>query len=305
MYMQLLKKIPFSFIILLAVLLRCAYGGDYQVFRTKDVTVLFEQPLKLAAKEVASLYPEIKKNLETILGWKLNLIPSVLLIKNRERFLKMADNPITVAFAVPERNLIVIDYSMMITRPFRLETTLKHELCHLLLHHHIKENILPRWFDEGVCQWISGGIDEIIMDQKRSLLIKTALRRKFISFRDLQFRFPHEKEPRLLAYEESKSFVTYIVNQFGKAGIITILKHMKEGDETQAAILKALSIPLENLEQEWHHFLRQKTTLFTYLSYNLYEILFTFMAFIAIYAFIRLKIKKRDYIDDDDLIVKG
>ena len=61
-----------------------------------------------------------------------------------------------------------------------------------------------------------------------------------------------------MAYEESKSFVTYIVNQLGKAGLIHILQYMKEGDETPAAILKALSMPLEELEKEWHHFLRQK-----------------------------------------------
>lgn len=304
MYIQPLKKHIFCSIFLFAVLLKCAYAEDYHVFRTKDVNVLFEQPLKSAAKEVASLYPEIKKNLEAVLGWKLNLTPSILLIKKRERFLKMADNPVTVAFAVPERNLIVIDYSMMITRPFKLETTLKHELCHLLLHRHIKQDILPRWFDEGICQWISGGIDEIIMDQKRSLLIKTAWIKKFAGFRDLQFRFPYEKEPRLLAYEASKSFVTYIANQFGKDGLITMLKHLQAGDKIQAAVLKTLDMPLEKLEKEWRLFLRQKTTLFTYLSYNLYEILFTFMALISIYAFIKLKIKQRDYIDDDDLIVK-
>ena len=92
----------------------------------------------------------------------------------------MAGDPLVVAFAVPQRNLIVIDYSKMITHPLSLETTLKHELCHILLHEHIKTEILPRWLDEGLCQWASGGIGEIIMDQKRSRLNRAAFSREFI-----------------------------------------------------------------------------------------------------------------------------
>jgi hypothetical protein len=96
------------------------------------------------------MFPHLKANLEREIGWDLNLIPSVLLMKNRKLFQRMAESPLTVAFAVPARNLIVIDYTRMLVRPFSLEITLKHELCHLLLHHHIRGHDFPRWLDEGV-----------------------------------------------------------------------------------------------------------------------------------------------------------
>ena len=75
---------------------------------------------------------------------------------------------------------------------------------------------------------------------------------------------------------------------------------MKQGEDVDSAVLKALSIPLGELEQRWHHSLRQKITWFAYLSYHIYEILFALGALITIYAFIRLIIRKRAYMKEEE-----
>jgi hypothetical protein len=128
----------------------CLYAGDFHIIEEKHVKVFFDPSLGSAAQDVADMFPHLKANLEREFGWDLNLIPSVLLMKDRKLFQRMAESPLTVAFAVPARNLIVIDYTRMLVRPFSLEITLKHELCHLLLHHHIRGHDFPRWLDEGV-----------------------------------------------------------------------------------------------------------------------------------------------------------
>ncbi len=293
------QKQLFFFIIFLFAFSKCAYAEDFQILQRGSISVFFEAPLESAAKQVSDLYPGVKENLGSIFGWKLYLSPSIILIKDRNNFLRMAGDPLVVAFAVPQRNLIVIDYSKMITHPFSLETTLKHELCHILLHEHIKTEILPRWLDEGLCQWASGGIGEIIMDQKRSRLNRAAFSREFIRLQDLQQIFPPDENSRLLAYEQSKSFVSYLVRQFGKGEILNVLKKMKQGETTEVAFSKVLSIPLEKLESEWQDSLGNKMTWFTYLSYYLYEILFALMALITVCAFVRLSIKKKGYVDDE------
>ena len=128
----------------------CLYAGNFHIIEEKHVTVVFDPSLRSAAQDVADMFPHLKANLEREIGWGLDLIPSVLLIRDRKMFQSMAESPLTVAFAVPARNLIVIDHSRMLVRPFSLEITLKHELCHLLLHHHIRGHDFPRWLDEGV-----------------------------------------------------------------------------------------------------------------------------------------------------------
>jgi hypothetical protein len=74
---------------------------------------------------------------------------------------------------------------------------------------------------------------------------------------------------------------------------------MESGLTAEAAIQTASFIPFEVLEKEWRYSLRKKMTWFALLSYYLYEILFALMALITIYAFIRRRIKKKLYWDDE------
>ncbi len=275
------------------------YAGDVRVLQENNVTVYFEHSLERPAKEIAAMYPAVKSQLESNIGWDLTVAPTVLLLENRKLFQGMAESPLIVAFAVPAKNLIVIDYSRMNMQPFTLDITLKHELCHLLLHHHIREPVLPRWLDEGVCQWVSDGMVDIIMDQKRSFLNRASMRGKYIRLDSLKNTFPYKAESLLLAYEESKSFVTYIIAEFGKEAILSILSHMKKGMDAESAILKALSIPLNELEKQWHDSLKSNITWLAHLSYHLYDILFAFMALLSICAFIRVILKKRAYSDEE------
>lgn len=277
----------------------CVFAEPFQVLENRDVKIFFEAQLAAVANQIADIYPPIKAALEATFGWDLNLRPSVLIIRDRERFQYMANTPLIVAFAVPDRNLIVIDYTKMTRHPYSIENTLKHELCHLLLHDHIPGGNLPRWLDEGVCQWVSDWVGDIIMDQKHSYLNRAALRGTFISLRSIQNGFPSGKEHMILAYEVSKSFVSHILGRFGKQGILSVLEHMKMGENVEEAFFNALATSLDDLELQWRDAVRKKITWFTHLSYYLYEILFGLMALISIYAFIRIILKKRAYMAED------
>ena len=280
--------------VLLIIALPYSYAHQVNVLRDRDLTAYFDGPIRHAAKETVTIYPSVKRDIEDVFGWKIDFRASVVLVSERKQFQRMARSTITAAFALPEKRLIVIDYSRMSTDPFNLEITLKHELCHLLLYSRIG-HAMPRWFEEGVCQWASDGIGEIIMDQKRSLLNRAAFKRRFIPLDSLEKTFPSDREGLLLAYEESKSFVTYIISRFGKQGVLDVLFNMREGEKTNEAFLKALSVPLADLEIQWQNSLKKRATWFTFLSYHLYEILFALTALIAIYAFIKAMKKKREY----------
>jgi len=295
------KKIfLFSLFALLIVSSQPLYGEQLDVVKGNGVSVLFPEPLKNAAEEVADIYPGLITELEKTLKWKLGYEPKVLLVKDRTIFRKMAGSALVVAYAVPQRKIIAIDYSRMNTSPFNLETTLKHELCHLLLHRHIPEGKLPKWLDEGVAQWISNGIAEIIMDRSRHILIRAALTGSYIPIDDLAKSFPQDRQALLLAYEESKSFVEYIVGRFGSDGLRKILENLKNGDGIGAAIEDGASISLYELEKRWHTHLSKRITWFTYLSNNLCRLLFFLAAMLTIVGFIRVLKRKKDYKEEDD-----
>ena len=268
--------------------------------RREAIIVKFDTPLQGAAEEVAEIYPTIKSEIENTFGWKLDFRPTVIITKNKGAFQKAGSSPLIVAYAVPRKNLIVIDYSKMHTHPFTVEITLKHELSHLLLHHHIRGNHLPKWLDEGLAQWASGGIAEIMTGEKHAALHQAALSNRLIPLSDLSRTFPEDEKGLLLAYEESKAMVEYIDGEFGSQGLLTVLRYLKEGEEIGLAVRKGLSISLDELELKWHRKIKKRMTWLTYISNNLYTFLFFTTGLVTIYGFIRLMQRKRAYKDEDD-----
>ena len=295
------RRIFFSSVIffLLALLIGSSYGERHTLV-DRTVTVSFDDPLQNAAMEVLRMYPVIRAELLKDLEWSTDFHPEIVLIKDSAIFRRAVGSDLVNAVAIPQKDLIVIDYSKMNVHPFTLATTLKHELCHLELHHHIARRTVPRWLDEGICQWVTGGFAEIMTEGNHSILREAALSNRLISFEGLAERFPHEGRDFLLAYEESKSIVEYIESEFGVLGVRSILKYMSQDDNLENAVQKSLLISLDELEKRWRLSITEKTLWFSYISDNLYEILFLFAALITIYGFFRTLKKKREYKEEDE-----
>jgi hypothetical protein len=272
--------------------------AEIHSIQSNETKVLYEGPLTNAAREVVRVYPSVKNQLADIVGWGIDFSPEIFLVKDRESFGKMTGSYLVVAFAVPSRNLIVLDMSRVYAKPFTLETTLKHELCHLLLHRNIEGKNLPRWLDEGFCQWASGGIAELA-DYSSDDLSSAVVSDRLMSMRELE-SFPSDGRPLKLAYEESKSFIEYIVGEYGRQGILHMFEYLKEGDSINVSVRKSFSVSMSELEGNWHAYLRRRHTWFYYLSSNIYTIIFSIAAIITIYGFFRLLRKRRAYVDEDE-----
>ena len=289
-----------ALLFLLIFLVSPPYTVKADSLKNDEIILEFPAPLRGAAQEIYEIYPAIKADLEETLGWRLDFRPTVLITKDRRAFQGRAVSHLIVAYAVPGRNLIVIDYSKINAHPFAVEVTLKHELSHLLLHHYIPGENLPKWLDEGISQSVSGGVAEILLGERGGALKQAVLSKNFISIRQMTVSFPDDEKGLLLAYEESKSIVEYIQRQFGPEAIRKVLRLLKTGEGGDAAILKGLSIPLDELERRWHRDLRENITWLVYISNNIYLLLFFLAGLVTIVGFIRLLRRKRAYVDDED-----
>ena len=271
------------------------FAAPPSVLDTPDLVVVYDEGLKPAAQRVLSVYPSIKQSLESMFQWPVNFRPSVVLINNQKKFRQLAGHELVVAYALPQKNVMVIDYSKMNTSPFTLQTTVKHELCHLLLHHHIKADNLPRWLDEGICQWISDGLADILMDTRRTRLPAAILSGNYFDLAKLAHRFPRDANGLVLAYEQSKSVVEYLNRQYGPQGMRDLLGLLRQGVDIESAFEKQFAISFEKLEDQWRNHLKESISWFTYLSIHLYEILFVSAALLTILGFIRSLLRKRVY----------
>jgi hypothetical protein len=294
------RLIPACTAFLLAAFLPGISYAARQILANENAAVSFDARLRNAAAEVLKIYPGVRAELTKQLGWGADFRPQIVLIKDRASFRRIASSDLVLAEAIPREDLIVIDYSRMNVQPFTLGTTLKHELCHLVLHRHIAAQNLPRWFDEGVCQWVTGGLAEIMPVGNRSMLREAALSHRLISFERLTERFPADGRDLILAYEESRSVVDYIRKEFGASGVRGILEYMSEGDDLDSAFRKSLSISSDELEKRWRSSIVEKTFWLSYIGDNIYVILFAFAALITVYGFFMILKKRREYKDEEE-----
>jgi hypothetical protein len=291
-----------AFVNTLSILLMISAGFavEQSILHTQDLVVVYDAGLEPTGRQAAEEYPAIKQELETLFQWSLDLRPTLVLLKDNKRFRNLAGDNLVVAYALPNKNVVVIDHSKMNTSPFMLRNTFKHELCHLLLHHYIRDDNLPRWLDEGICQWASDGFADIIMDTKRNLLPTAILSDTYFDLEKLQHQFPQDKNSLMLAYQQSKSVVEYLSSTYGSQGILDFLKLLQQGYDLESAFEFRFAMPIDEFQYQWRGHLKKNINWFTYVSIHLYEILFVLAALLTILGFVRKMVRRRAYSAQED-----
>jgi hypothetical protein len=265
-----------------------------------DVTVHFDIPLRAAAKDLANEMPLIKTELEALFGWRLYQRVTIVMIHNREKFKQLAGHPLIAAFAVPAQNLIVIDYGRLNRRRQRSKSLLKHEMVHLLLHAHIPGSHLPRWLEEGVAQWASDGVADLLEEPRTAVLTDAILSGKALPLAKLTDDFPADDRALILAYAQSRSLVTYIADNYGADKLIKILRLLSEGSGIEESIHRSLTVSIRDLEQQWISSQERPAAILAMLAGYIYEVLFLVAALLTVVGFVRFRIKKLRYRDEED-----
>lgn len=276
-----------------------SHGIIHVLFQNEDLVLSGEIQLEAEAQYLGRTYAEVKAELEKTIGLPLRSKPKVLLVRNQEFFQSLAGGGHVTAFAVPGEHLIVIHLSPSTSRRPLLNDIFKHELCHLLLHEHIREQRIPKWLDEGICQWVSGSLGELLVGD-RAPISRIEMAYRLIPLNSISLTFPGEKELLLLAYRQSHDFVGYLATHYGAESLRAILKHLKDGADINRAMQISLSKPLPEVEAEWAADMKSRSEWLVWASLNLYEILFTVAALLTILAAVRLKMRRAKYGDEEE-----
>jgi len=276
-----------------------AHAQERVLFHDEELTIIGDTGLQPESDYIRQIHPKTKAELEKTLEWAFLSKPVVLLTASRENFERLGGSRFVSALAIPSDHLVVLFISPATANPYILGDTYKHELCHLLLHDHIVKTDIPRWLDEGVCQWVSGTLGEILAGEAVPVS-RLEIARRFIPLQRLSAFFPMDREGISLAYHESRDFVSYVTARFGVRGLVGILHEMEKGEPVESAFPKALSVSFHDLQTAWIEDMQRKSEWLIWASQNLYEILFFVAAVLAIAAFVRVKISRARYGYDDE-----
>ena len=126
----------------------------------------------------------------------------------------------------------------------QLHSTVRHEVCHAVLHLRYPNRLLPRWLDEGlaVCQ-------ELPQEQQRLLAPLARSPRRFSTRQLLHLRdYPREVE---LFYAQSYSLTDFLIRRHGELALLWFLEaSFALGQE--AALRQVLGYAdIEELDRAW------------------------------------------------------
>ena len=278
--------------------LTSADAQELASFRGTAVDVYHTRTLADAARETAAVYPAVKAELEATLGLRADFRPAVILLADRVAFEQVTGSRLIVAYAVPSKMLMVIDFPRASKEPFSARGILKHELCHLILHRHVPT--IPRWLDEGICQWASDGLAEILSGSSGASLSWLSVSGSVMPLKSLDISFPQDGRGMALAYEQSRSVVDFITSRYGRNSVQNILTSLGQGLSVDEAFQVSLRTSLPALERDWQSSLGTWPRLVAYLMAHIYTVLFAFAALSTVAGYVRYRIRKRRLREEDE-----
>ncbi len=124
-----------------------------------------------------------------------------------------------------------------------------HEIAHQVLHQ-VTENPFnrpPTWMDEGLAVYYQEGGNEGFP----SLVQDAADGGRLMSVRALNSLFPYDPAEATLAYAESFSIVSFIINTFGEDEMAALIEAVGEGVTYDEVVREALGVTLDDLDRQW------------------------------------------------------
>ena len=127
--------------------------------------------------------------------------------------------------------------------------TLAHEITHLLVREATFGPFgdIPTWLDEGLAQYAEGEMEEY----HRQALDDAIKENTLLSVRSLGSSFPADPDRASLAYAQSLSLVSYLVDTYGWDKMRELIAVFKEGSTYDSAIREVYDFDTDGLEERW------------------------------------------------------
>jgi hypothetical protein len=157
--------------------------------------------------------------------------------------------------ADPFRGVIVLPtYDWVRTPLHTVHQTLRHELAHVGLQHHLGAARIPRWFTEGYAQWAAGQWD---WDSPWRLRLALASQRA-PPLDSITLDWPVAGDEARIAYLLSASAVAHLVNQSGVRGLRIFLDRWAEMQDFDAAFRATFGLTVGQFESSWRRHVRSR-----------------------------------------------
>ncbi|MBE0479394.1 MAG: peptidase MA domain-containing protein [Dehalococcoidia bacterium] len=124
-----------------------------------------------------------------------------------------------------------------------------HELAHLITYQMTSNPYgdIPSWLNEGISMYAEGNLDPSFT----AVLDDSISRDKLFSVQSLAGNFPAGTREALLAYAQSYSLVSFLLEEYGREKMSELLGTFQSGATYDEALLSTYGFDIAGLEKEW------------------------------------------------------
>ncbi|RJP48009.1 MAG: hypothetical protein C4583_15215 [Anaerolineaceae bacterium] len=151
--------------------------------------------------------------------------------------------------ASPALGVVMLSVKPGPEQSLALESQAPHELTHVLLYQSLGPNYnrLPVWLTEGMATNA-----ELIPNPDLETTLAAAVdSNSLLPLSELCAAFPPDTGRAFLAYAESKSFVRFLLDNYGTTGLSALISAYADGMDCEQGARKALNYSLSDLEVRW------------------------------------------------------
>lgn len=151
--------------------------------------------------------------------------------------------------ASPELGVAMLSVPPGAAQGILLERQVPHELTHILLYQSLGPNYnrMPAWLAEG----LATNAELYPNPDLDAALAAAARTNSLLPLSELCAAFPPDTGRAFLAYAQSKSFVRFLLDNYGTTGLAALISAYADGMDCEQGARRALEQPLSQLEARW------------------------------------------------------
>ncbi len=200
--------------------------------------------------------------------------------------------------AIPRRNTVVLKTPLFFGQGVPLEVLAAHELTHILIHQIVGDNYLPRWFEEGLCQVLSGESRHGSLGR----LGRAAAAKRLMGLPRVDDVLNFAYGDADLAYAESRSAAAKLIDQFGWDAVAQLLRRVGKDEEFENAFPVVMGVEYEYWQVEWIEYAHKKYSFAVLLDID--YLIWVFIVLLGTVAltvvFIRRRIQFRRWLEEEE-----
>jgi hypothetical protein len=129
----------------------------------------------------------------------------------------------------------------------------EHELAHVIVGNLVSAcySRLPTWLSEGLAMVAEGGLDP----ESQALLDQALQDDTFYPVRALSDRFTEDPSGAYLAYAQSYSLVTFLLEEHGRERLLDLLSASQAGSSPDSALMDVYGFDTDGLDRAWREWI--------------------------------------------------